>query len=251
VLETKVISLVFRSNWKLTLFYLLLLPILVGLGFWQLQRADFKQGLQDIYEQRSAAVPIELSELMVDQSVAYMQVKLQGQFDNDHHFLLDNRVLNGRTGYEVISAFKLIPSLTMANGQQVEMVWINRGWIPMLATRSELPAIASVEQRQIITGQLVVPSKAFVLADVPMADQWPEVIQSVELDVMSERLSPQLQLQSVRYLFRLATGEPGSFEVNWQPVNSAPQKSLGYAVQWFLMALVLSGLYFWTAIKQK
>lgn len=232
------------------------MPILVGLGFWQLQRADYKQGLQDLYEQRSAAASVALSELAPDQDVTYVQVQLQGRFDNEHHFLLDNRVLNGRPGYEVISAFQLNPAVKMASGKVFELIWVNRGWVPLIGSRNTLPEIASLfEQTLTLSGQLVKPSKAFVLADVPLSGVWPEVIQSIELPQMNERLlltqRGQQSAQVAPYLLRAAANEPGSFQVNWQPVNTSPEKSLGYAVQWFLMALVLTGLYFWAAIKQK
>jgi len=236
----------FRPNWKLTLFYLLLFPLLVGLGFWQLYRADYKQGLQDLYDQRAASTPINLSELKADQDVAYLPVKLRGRFDNQHHFLLDNRVLNGRPGYEVISALLLEPVVLVA-GERVEKVWVNRGWLPMQADRNILPVIEPVEDTQEVRGQLVTPTEAFVLAEVPLSGQWPEVIQTVKLTVLDERRGAP---QSLPYLLRLAASETGSFQVNWQPINTTPEKSLGYAVQWFLMALVLTGLFIWAGMKQ-
>lgn len=235
----------FRPNWKLTLFYLLLLPLLIGLGFWQLYRADYKQGLQTLYDQRAASAPVNLSELNADQGAAYLPVKLRGRFDNRHHFLLDNRVLNGRPGYEVISAFLLDPPV-LVEERRIERVWVNRGWLPMQANRSILPVIESVEGIQEVRGQLVTPSEAFVLADVPLSEQWPEVIQTIELTVLDERLGVP---QSLSYLLRLAAEEAGSFQVNWQPINTTPGKSLGYAVQWFLMALVLTGLFVWASLK--
>jgi surfeit locus 1 family protein len=236
----------FRPNWKLTLFYLLLFPLLIGLGFWQLYRADYKQGLQDLYDQRAVSASINLSELNADQDVAYLPVKLRGRFDNQHHFLLDNRVLNGRPGYEVISALLLEPVVLVA-GERVEKVWVNRGWLPMQADRNILPVIEPVEDIQEVRGQLVTPTEAFVLADVPLSRQWPEVIQTVKLTVLDERLGAP---QSLPYLLRLAASETGSFQVNWQPINTTPEKSLGYAVQWFLMALVLTGLFIWAGMKQ-
>lgn len=229
--------------------------MLVGLGIWQLQRADYKQGLQDLYEQRSAATSVGLSELSAEQDVAYLQIRVQGRFDNDHHFLLDNRVLNGRAGYEVISAFLLEPAITSKSGEVFDLIWVNRGWIPMLASRNELPEVKSVTQRVELNGQLVNPSDTFVLADLPLSAHWPEVVQRIDLSQMTERFSDvQAQgeaRQIAPYLFRAAVGQAGSFQINWQAINTSPQKSLGYAVQWFLMALVLTGLYFWTCIKRK
>jgi len=229
--------------------------MLVGLGVWQLQRADYKQGLQELYEQRSAAAPLTLSELVSGQDVAYLQIRLQGRFDNDHYFLLDNRVLNGRPGYEVISPFLLEPPVTNNSGAEFDLIWVNRGWVPMLGNRDELPDVSPVPQLIVINGQLVNPSKAFVLADVPLSGRWPEVVQSIKLPQMNERLlltraRPE-PVQVAPYLFRVAANEEGGFQVNWQAVNTSPQKSLGYAVQWFLMVLVLTGLYFWAAIRQE
>ena len=221
--------------------------MLVGLGFWQLYRADYKQGLQDLYDQRAAARPVTLDALKPQQDVAYLAVKLQGRFDNQYHFLLDNRVFNGHPGYEVVSTFLLEPEIRLADGQVIESVWVNRGWLPMGADRSEMPAIETVVGDQIIHGQLVIPVEAFVLADVPLSGQWPEVIQKIDLEAINTRRGLE---QTLPYILRLAAGEPGSFQVNWKPVNTAPQKSLGYAVQWFLMALVLTGLFVWAGLKR-
>lgn len=117
----------------------------------------------------------------------------------------------------------------------------------MLADRSILPGIEPVEDIQEVRGQLVTPTEAFVLADVPLSKQWPEVIQTVKLAVLDERLGAP---ESLPYLLRLAASETGSFQVNWQPINTTPEKSLGYAVQWFLMALILTGLFVWAGIKR-
>jgi len=227
--------------------------VLIALGFWQLQRAEFKQGLQDLYEQRSGAMPVAFSELIMGQDIAYLPVQLQGRFDNEHHFLLDNRVLNGRPGYEVMSAFLLAPAVMMSNEEMFDSIWVNRGWIPLTGSRNRLPNIPAVAGQMItLHGQLVNPSKAFVLADVPLIGVWPEVVQSIELEQMNTRLLEEgVERSTAPYILRVATGEVSSFKVNWQAVNTAPQKSLGYAVQWFLMALVLSGLYVWAGLKRK
>jgi len=246
-METKDITSNFKPNWKLTLFYLLFLPLLVGLGFWQLYRADYKQGLQDLYDQRVVAAPVSLTQLKSTEDVSYHPVKLRGQFDNQHVFLLDNRVYQGRPGYEVISSFELVPKLLLAGWGEVERIWVNRGWVPMQAERYILPTIEPIEGVREIIGQVVLPAETFVLTEVPLSGQWPEVIQRVELDRMNNRSG---LLPGFPYLLRLAETDPTSFQVNWQPVNTAPQKSLGYAVQWFLMALVLTGLFIWAGFKR-
>ena len=57
---------------------------------------------------------------------------LQGSFDAQHTVLLDNKLRNGRPGYEVVQPLRL------AGGGQV---LVNRGWAAAGATREQLPAV--------------------------------------------------------------------------------------------------------------
>lgn len=199
-----------------------------------------------MYDQRAKAAPVSLSQLKPEAGLDYRTVALRGRFDNQHVFLLDNRIYQGRPGYEVISAFELEPAVTMAGTQKIERLWVNRGWIPMNADRSIVPVVEPVQGVQTIAGQLVSPADSFVLAKGALTGNWPETIQRVELEKMNNRLGVG---PSLPYLLRLNAGEAGSFKVSWQPVSTRPQKSLGYAVQWFLMAAVLTGLFFWVVFK--
>ena len=83
---------------------LLLLILLVGLGFWQLERARQKQVLLDQYEgQGEAAIQIDGAALNSTEGLAYRPAQVTGQFDRRHQFLLDNRVYEGVPGYQVLT----------------------------------------------------------------------------------------------------------------------------------------------------
>jgi surfeit locus 1 family protein len=57
---------------------------------------------------------------------------LQGSFDAQHTVLLDNKLRNGRPGYEVVQPLRLV------GGKQV---LVNRGWTAAGATREQLPKV--------------------------------------------------------------------------------------------------------------
>src|SRR5690606_411480 len=93
--------------WKLSLLTVLLLPLLISLGFWQLAREQEKLALEQQYEARREQLPQALDTLDAQRDLQYTQVWAEGEPDNAHLFLLDNRIHAGRAGYEV-----LVPLLT-------------------------------------------------------------------------------------------------------------------------------------------
>src|SRR5690606_34163210 len=92
----------YRFDWKLTLLYVLLLPLLLRLGFWQLSREQEKLDLLAVYDSRQQQAPVDLQTLDPAEDLQYRQVEFSGQADNDHVFLLDNRIVGGQVGYEVL-----------------------------------------------------------------------------------------------------------------------------------------------------
>jgi surfeit locus 1 family protein len=51
----------FDFEWRITLFTLVMAPLMIGLGFWQLQRAEEKATLAASFEQRQQQRPAPLS----------------------------------------------------------------------------------------------------------------------------------------------------------------------------------------------
>ncbi|RUQ45461.1 SURF1 family protein, partial [Corynebacterium pseudodiphtheriticum] len=88
----------FRPGIAPTLVVLVLLPLMVGLGFWQLARGHEKQLLVDRYAERRVADPISSAQLGDMADPAFHRVRLRGQFDGEHSVLLDNRMRDGRAG---------------------------------------------------------------------------------------------------------------------------------------------------------
>ena len=231
----------FRPNWKIALFTFALLPVLIGFGFWQLDREQEKILLQSSYEARIQSPEIAMEELNPAQdNLAYLKVTANGFYDNQRYFLLDNRIYKGVVGYEVISPFKTESGMT---------VLINRGWIAQGGRRDTLPVAPQIEERTQMRGSIYVPLGApFLLGSQQEINtiNWPRVIQSLDMG----RLAAELDVDSLfPYTVRLADNARGALQSNWPLLNMMPEKHRAYAVQWFVMAAVLMLLFLYTSVR--
>src|SRR5690606_27628690 len=118
--------------------------------------------------------------------LAFLKVVVEGQYDNEHAWLLDNRVFDGRIGYELLSPFRSVAG---------QWLVVNRGWVAAGATRDDLPQPQEISGTVSIQGRIHVPSgQQFMLGTDESAygEQWPQVIQSEDLQRMSASLGQSL-----------------------------------------------------------
>ncbi|AMB86203.1 cytochrome oxidase biogenesis protein Surf1,facilitates heme A insertion [Pseudomonas agarici] len=215
-----------------TLVVLVVLPLLVLLGFWQLARGEQKRVLLDSYAQRRTAEPLSGEQLKGSADPAFRRVQLRGQFDAEHSYLLDNRVRNGQVGVELIQPFH-----DLASG-----LWllVNRGWLPWPERRTP-PVFGTPGQALNIDAWVyVAPGSTFQLHADPLNALWPRVVTTIE----PGKLWTELGREGFAYELRQEPG-PGAYETGWPVVaeGMGPEKHLAYAVQWFAMALALLVLY--------
>jgi surfeit locus 1 family protein len=225
----------FRPGLWPTLITLLLLPVLVGLGLWQLDRAVWKQGLVDAHETGIHLAPVELDWLLASGELAdFRTVRVRGRYDLAHQLLLDNRLYQGHAGYHVLTPLRL------ADGESV--VLVNRGWVPTGLDRAVLPELPGPADDMVVEAITSLPPEdPFRLADVEESHAgWPKVVQQIDL-VRLERLLETRLLPVVLLLDE--SGESG-FVRDWQPVYGVtPDKHRAYAMQWFTLAGVLVLIY--------
>jgi surfeit locus 1 family protein len=228
----------FHPEWRISLFTLIMLPLLVGLGFWQLQRAEEKVALLASWDQRQSQPPVPLEQVWEEPAdqLAYLPVTVAGRFDAETYFLLDNRMHAGRFGYEVIGILNLD-----SNGSPV---LVNRGWVAGDPARLSLPAVAPVKGRVELKGHVyVAPGTPFLLAEQEPGESWPKVVEALEMDKLRPLLDGGAGDRLFSYPVRIDSGQPGALTVDWQVVNVSPDKHRAYAAQWFTMAAVLFAFY--------
>ena len=230
----------YRFDWKLSLLTALLLPLLLSLGFWQLQRAAEKLALQEQYAARQQEAPVALEQLNAADDLQYRQVELTGRYDNAHNFLLDNRIHEGKVGYDLITPF-------VTEAQRI--VLVNRGWLAQGPTRAQLPPLNVVDGLVTVRGSVYVPvGRPLTLGVITPEAGWPQVIQT--LDPMPAGAVAGYRAADVfPYSVRLAAGAPGVQVRDWPVISMTPERHQGYAVQWFAMAAMLLGLYLYYSTR--
>jgi cytochrome oxidase assembly protein ShyY1 len=209
------------------LFALLLLPVLVPLGFWQLDRAAEKAALNTLYQQREKSQALALDSLdagTAKSELQYQPVTLQGHYLNDIQLLLDNRMFQGQFGYEIITAFQLAGS--------ERLVLVNRGWLAGDKSRRSLPEVPVISGPQLLQGEIHVSLGQPLLLGEQTAGPWPRVVQFLDMQALTAELGAKL----FPYPVRIDASSPSAFQPNWMVVNMQPEKHHAYAFQWFAMA---------------
>ncbi len=225
---------------------LIVLPILMSLGFWQLDRAEFKQQQLDNYTARSEQKAMPLTAVgnpggLKVADAMYRKFEVRGRYDAQHSFLIDNRVHKSQVGFYVVTPF------VIENSSNV--ILVNRGWLKGKRYRANLPDFTTTSEKITLKGVGYVSSKNFFAIDnVKISNQrFPMVIQNIDFAAIKEVLNKDLY----PFILRLEPEDKTGFVRNWQVITSSPEKSQSYAAQWFTMALVVLLIYASSSIKIK
>ena len=215
------------------------MAFLVSLGFWQLDRADQKRTIEASIQKANTGVV----ELIVNQNELlnkeYYEVRLQGSYVSDKQFIYDNQIVDQASGYYVLTPFVL-------TGQS-NAIMINRGFIPWNGRRDQLADIAVDYAPREIKIQVSKPIKRIELKTSDISNQFPVLIQAIDFDVIEE-------ISSTSFVDVIGLLDPSSddgFVRKWEPYTGSIEKHIGYAIQWFLMALVLGIIGIRIGLKQR
>ena len=218
-----------RWNLNLPLLALgtLLALVCLALGFWQSQRMYSKQEQIAEIEGLARAEAVDVTRLGANWR-RFTPVSATGFFVEELALLLDNRIYSGRAGYEVYNYFAFARPTEAYDG-----IWVNRGWREHSYPRAAKTTAVSAELAR-IEG----------IADLPELWRWQEpAASSLPLFVSSVDLARFDALAGVRtppYALKLDAGQFGALARLRDNVFSvSPERHLGYAVQWFGLALVL------------
>ena len=222
------------KRWRLLLAVLLSVAVfglLVRLGSWQLQRANYKDALTAQAGENAThapSLPHELTELPRTESWHFRPVRVVGRFDPERQYLLDNRTFDGRAGYHVLSVFNYAD----------QHLLVNRGWLPVGADRRVLPDVSVDAQEVSLTGRLAAPpGSGLLLGDSGYEHgAWPKVVQRVELQTMAAQLGFPL----LSAVLLLDPQHRACFRCRWAAARGiSAQRHRGYALQWFALAAAL------------
>ncbi|WP_108126616.1 SURF1 family protein [Saccharospirillum mangrovi] len=220
-----------RPGWPLTIFVAIFFPVFVGLGIWQLNRANEKAQLE---AQIQAGREVRLL-APAETPVLYQHYQVSGRLDNRHLWLLDNRTHQGRAGYEV-----WLPLVTDSGWYLV-----SAGWVAGSSDRHQLPDVVLPNDYRPWLAQTRPLSRTITLDQAEQNSHWPQRIQTLDPDLMAAQLDRSKPLG----LLQLTEGQPGVGPIIWTPTVMTAQRHRGYAVQWFGMAVALVLMYVYAGYR--
>jgi surfeit locus 1 family protein len=226
-----------RRRWMVAVATGVAMLVTARMGLWQLDRAAQKLALQAAIEGASQASPLEQAALARDVDAAqrqmYRPVTLHGRWLADQTVYLDNRQMQGRPGFFVLTPLLLAPG---------DAVMVQRGWLPRDASdRTRLQPIVTAAADVRVVGRIAPPPSRLVSLG---AEQAGVIRQNIDLTAEATRLGLNLRPLSVVQLDRPADAPDGLLR-DWPLPALDVQKHYGYAVQWFAMCAMLAGLFLW------
>jgi surfeit locus 1 family protein len=208
------------------------------LGIWQLDRAHQKIALQTSLVARANEPALDAAALARTPEAAQAQqqraVVLRGRWIAERTVFLENRQMDGKVGFLVVTPLALAPGPGTA--------LVQRGWVPRsFNDRTALPTFETPTGIVTVAGTVAAsPARLF---DFGGAASGP-IRQN--LDVASFAREIGLDLLPLSVVQRETPGAAADGLARHWPAPAADvQKHYGYAVQWFAIAASIAVLYVW------
>jgi len=217
----------FSPSPAFTLLMLVLCFVFVALGRWQWRRGNLHAAEHARFEQGARQV-LELGSGPLAQVPDDQRVSLTGTYDTAHQFLIDNMSYRDLDGYQVLTP------LERPGGQAV---LVNRGWVPFLGSRANLPDI-SVKAAGPVTisgrvGNLPAAGLASGRAPPPDNGPWPRVTSFPTVAQLSSALGQPLASRVIL----LDPQVPDGYVRDWRPPGIPALQNFAYAFEWWSFAV--------------
>jgi surfeit locus 1 family protein len=199
------------------LFGLAGMAVLVWLGVWQLQRLAWKEGILAGIAARMDELPGAVPDQPDPRRDAYLPVTATGRLTGEEALVLVSRKQVG-PGYRVIAVLET---------EEGRRLLLDRGFLPEAAKAARRDTVGVT-----VTGNLHWPDEVDGFTPAPSGGLW------FARDVPA--LAAALGTEPVLVVARSGTGDG----IEPLPVDTAhiPNDHLGYAIQWFGLAVVWAGM---------
>jgi surfeit locus 1 family protein len=251
--------------------------LLVGLGFWQLQRLAWKEGLIQAIETRTRLEPVSLAEALErwqsGEDVEYLRVKAEGRFLHDNEFYLYAPSASEGPGYHVYTPMVVFVAVPEAGDGKprlsVANLIVNRGFVPEALKSPEKRAAGRINDQPIeipvetyhqgsikgasVVGLLRNPEMRGLFT--PENDTKSNTWYWRDLESMSKALNPahcqkgdpsKTFCGQPGYPFFLdleASDVPGGWPKGGVTIVKLPNRHLEYALTWFGLAATLAAVF--------
>ena len=224
-----------RRFWLLTLAALLVAGSTYALGQWQLQRAAQKEAIQAAINAKNSLNALDTKALLAVKNIVseiYRPAALQGVWQSAHTVYLDNRPMNGRSGFWIVT-----PLLLQDTSQ---VILVQRGWAPRnFGDRTRLPEVFTPGEVVTVLGRIAPPpSKLYEFEGTDSG----RIRQNIDLKDFGKETG--LALLKEASLLQMGAASEGLLR-DWPAPNLGVDKHYGYAFQWFGLCALVVFLYVW------
>ena len=222
------------GGWILTSQVAFAVLVTIALSTWQVLRGFEKLEDKHEFERRLAAPPMNETGWQ-NQDFEFLPVELRGTLDPVRHFIIENRLHNGRPGFWVVGVL---------NTQQ-DRYLVNRGWVPVQSDIRLLPSVETPVETVTVVGPIW-PNEIVRGPGRPGTGEWPVRLREFDIGQMARLTGAKA------HEVRLQCCEPVVFQPASLVMEYKTAMHWGYAAQWLLIgALVIAGYWFFTVRKDR
>ena len=209
-----------------------------NLGAWQLRRAAQKVAMQSALDERAQMPVLSASTVAFDResaaSLHYRAVRLRGHWVPARSVFLENRQMQGRVGFYLVTPLQL-------DGRPGSVL-VQRGWVPRDAQdRTRVPDVPTPAGLVEVVGHIAPPPSRLYEFTAAASGV---IRQNLDLDGYTIETGLRLAPWSVQQADSPATMNDGLLR-GWLRPAVDVQKHYGYAAQWFALCALMTGLYVW------
>jgi surfeit locus 1 family protein len=223
-----------RPAWIPTVAAFATIALCITAGNWQHRRMLEKEALQNAMRQAAHVAPVAFPQRVADWSAwRFRHVVATGEYDARHQMLIDNKVHDGRVGFDVVTLLRL---------QDGRAVLVDRGWIAAGPTRSVLPDVPAPRGVLAVRGRIDLPGHGYYQLGAPTSANgaiW-QHLDPVQFTALTGVDVAPLVLEALD----VAGGGAGLVR-DWPLPDAGIDTHLSYMIQWYTFAAMAAGLWLW------
>ncbi len=227
--------------WWVSLATLLAMALTASLGQWQLRRAAQKQALQTQMDERPRLPVLDNAAVLAaadPTDIQYRSARLRGTWLPEQTVFLDNRQMDAKPGFYVITPLRLEGS-----GQAVV---VQRGWVQRnFLDRAQLPVLPALAAGVVdVQGRIAPPpSKLYAFGGADAGT----IRQNLDLAQYTQQVGMAMLPLSLQQMGPASDGVTR----DWPAVDTGISKHQGYAFQWFALCGLIAILYVWFQVVRR
>ena len=213
------------------------IALFVTAGNWQRGRMNAKETERAALDAAKAQLPAPLPRADDWSAWRYRRVVATGTWRPDLQVLVDNRIVDGRAGFGVVTP------LALDDGR---VVLVDRGWVAAGAGETRVPPVAAPSGRAVVNGRVVLPPARYLELDKkgPEGNVWQN------LDPRRIASSAGVAMLPIVVEQETSAREDGLVR-RWADPGAGATMHRIYMWQWYAFAALAAGLWLYFTFRRR